>query len=260
MHLYAIAGVSGSAWALYFLAGGPLMWIPSLCTSRVLTDLPNLSDFRYAMAWISPGQLSASWMIMILAMMLPMTAAPLEHVRVRSFASSRIANMLSFIAGYVSVWMLAGAILIGIVFALRVSQVSPLISVGGAFLLTIGWLVCPWRQVSHNRCHRRPSLPPRHVAPFLPSLQFGAGHGVWCAISCGPIMFLLLLIPEHGQGAMLLAAMWVWAERLEPAKQLKFGLSLPMRALRAVRYYASKATRRARARLQPQEKSLHVYQ
>src|SRR5689334_21239144 len=52
--------------------------------------------------------LLSGWLLMLAAMMPPLVAGPLRHVRERSFASRRVRAMSLFVIGYAAVWMIAG--------------------------------------------------------------------------------------------------------------------------------------------------------
>jgi predicted metal-binding membrane protein len=83
---------------------------------------------------------------MLAAMMLPVVAAPLRHVRDRSFARRRARAMLLFILGYFAVWMAAGVVLqlVGLT-ALSVLPL-PLPWLGVALALGVAWQVSPAKQ------------------------------------------------------------------------------------------------------------------
>ena len=56
---------------------------------------------------------------MVVAMMSPLLVAPLRHVCQRSFAKRRVRASLLFIAGYLVVWLAAGAALQPLALVLR---------------------------------------------------------------------------------------------------------------------------------------------
>src|SRR5947209_5014128 len=55
---------------------------------------------------------TASWALMLIAMMAPVLIPPLWHVRLRSFAARRWRSMSLFVAAYAAVWMTAAAALL----------------------------------------------------------------------------------------------------------------------------------------------------
>ena len=234
-----LAASSGVAWLVLLVGGGPLLEIPVLCTGRLIGMLPSGSELAFALTWISPTQLMFSWMVMLVAMMAPLLAGPIAHVRKRSLMAERGRNTIAFVAGYAAVWVPAGVVLMAAAVLLRMIGESSVILFLAAVVTTFLWLATRWGQVARNRGHAHPPLAAFGSSPLGSALGFGVSHGFWCMIGCAPIMLAAILAPTHGSVWMAVVALWIWAERLEQPRAPAFGLQVPRRALRAVAHRIS---------------------
>src|ERR1700681_437080 len=108
--LVMLGAISLIAWSLLAFDGNGFT-LPALCSAGTLRGVPLSVSFDLALMFNSPAQLAAGWALMVAAMMSPLLVAPLRHVRDRSFARRRAWSMLLFVAGYLAVWMTAGAAL-----------------------------------------------------------------------------------------------------------------------------------------------------
>lgn len=227
----ALATVSGISWAA-LLTGPAVISAPALCTGRLIADLPSGAELRYLLAQASPAALATSWTLMVAAMMVPLFASPLCHVLVRSLSRARLRMIGSFVGGYLAVWLAAGVPLIGLAITVRAAFAEPRIAVGVVFAVAVAWQACGWKRVALNRCHARPVL-----GGEMAALSFGTRHGLWCLAGCAPLMIAALLAPAYTGLAMIAAALWIWAERLEPPRGPGFGLIWPRRASRAAAHH-----------------------
>jgi predicted metal-binding membrane protein len=171
--------------------------------------------FDLALTFNSPARLASGWALMIAAMMLPVVAAPLRHVRDRSFARRRTRAMLLFILGYFAVWMAAGVVLQLVALTALSVLPLPLPWLGVAFALAVAWQVSPAKQWCLNRCHRRPQLAAFGVAADRDAFNFGLTNGTSCAGACWTLMLPMLLAGGGQLFAMIAVTLFVFAERLE---------------------------------------------
>lgn len=142
--------------------------------------------------------------------------------------------MIAFLAGYAGLWMLAGAVLVSFALTIRLGFGAQL---HGALALcalagALVWQASPVKQYALNQCHRLPA-----VAGFAPQAYWGAfayglRHGGWCVLSCWAVMFAALLVPVGHVAMMLVASLWIWAERLDPPVRRGCGLRMPRAGLR----------------------------
>jgi len=236
-------GASAAGWALLVLGGPTTLSLPDLCTGRLIASIPSGAELTYALAWLSPSALTASWALMVVAMMLPLVGSPLAHVRNRSFTKDRASAILAFISGYLAIWMVGGVVLVGFSLLARLSLTKPSLPALTAFTLAVVWQVTPWKQIALNRCHIRPPLAVFGRGPLRAGLRYGMWHGLWCVVSCAPIMLVALLAATHGDAIMVLAAIWIWAERIEPPRAPSRGLILPRRAVHALFHHMARSFR-----------------
>ena len=211
----ALAGLSLAAWAALLTGATPVDALLCAPADRHGSPLSLL-------AFASPAALVAGWALMVLAMMPPLIARPLLHVHAQSLARRRLRAMLLFGAGYGSVWLAAGVVLLPLAWLLPISAVA---------LLALVWQVSPIKQACLNRCHRLPALSAFGLAADLDALGFGVGHALWCVGTCGPLMLLAESV-QAGTGllvAMPLAALFMLAERFERPGPFTWRLRLPLR-------------------------------
>ncbi|MEP3331631.1 DUF2182 domain-containing protein [Sedimentitalea sp.] len=230
-----VAVLSAMAWGVLFVGIDLPDGLPVLCAARLLGTLPSGAELSYVLSWLSPAQLMTGWGVMVIAMMLPLTLGPLSHVRKRSLARDANRSALLFVAGYLVLWLLAGAGFVAAAILLRVAFPAVPSLFLGAGMATLLWQVSPAKQIALNSSHRHQPLSAFGRGPGA-AFRFGATHGVWCLASCGPIMLLALVAPTHGILWMTLAAIYIWAERCEPPRAPALELRLPGKAARALRY------------------------
>jgi len=231
--LLVLGTTSLVAWSMLAFGGGELM-LPVFCSGGKLAAAPLSVSFDLALAFNSPAQLASGWALMLAAMMAPLLVTPLRHVRDRSFASRRTRAMLLFVAGYLAVWMIAGAGLQAVALAARSAVATPLAGLGLAVAVALLWQVSPAKQWSLNRCHRRPQLAAFGAAADRDAFWFGLTSGGSCAGTCWALMSLPLMA-DRGHGvAMIAVTLFVFAERLENPAPLAWRWRGPGNALRIV--------------------------
>jgi predicted metal-binding membrane protein len=231
--LVVLGSTSLAAWSVLAFDGSDLI-MPVFCSTATPWPVPLSVSFDQALAFNSPAKLASSWGLMMAAMMLPLVIAPLRHVRDRSFARRRAQAMLLFVAGYLAVWMIAGIGLQAMAFAARWAVPAPLLCLGLAAAIAVGWQVSPVKQWCLNRCHRRPHLAAFGAAADRDAFDFGLSNGASCVGACWALMLLMLLV-EHGHVlAMAAVTLFVFAERLESPAPLAWRRRGPGNVLRII--------------------------
>jgi predicted metal-binding membrane protein len=231
--LVVLGSASLAAWSVLAFDGSDLI-MPAFCSAATPWPAPLSVSFDQALAFNSPAKLASSWALMIAAMMLPFVIAPLRHIRDRSFARRRTRAVLLFVAGYMAVWMIAGIGLQAMALAARWAVPTPLLCLGLAAVIAMGWQVSPAKQWCLNRCHRRPHLAAFGAAADRDAFDFGLSNGASCVGACWALMLLTLLV-EHGHLlAMAAVTLFVFAERLESPAPLAWRWRGPGKALRIV--------------------------
>src|ERR1700722_20059041 len=211
--LVVLGSISLAAWSVLAF-GDSTSVVPALCSSGAGSAIPLSVSFDLALIFSSPARLASGWALMLAAMMLPVVAAPLRHVRDRSFARRRGRAMLLFILGYFAVWMAAGVVL-QLVSLTAVWFVPMPLASGLAFALAVVWQVTPAKQWCLNRCHRRPQLAAFGDPADRDAFNFGLTNGASCAGACWALMLPMLLAGEGQLLAMIAVTLLVFAERLE---------------------------------------------
>jgi predicted metal-binding membrane protein len=198
------------AWLVLALAGSVLS-LPAFCGTGAL---PLAVSFDLALLTNALPQLAFGWLLMVVAMMLPLAAAPLQHVRERSFARRQVRAMLLFIAGFVALWMVVGSSLGSLAWLLAAIAPSPF-GVGLAIALALIWQISPAKQWCLNRCHQRPPLSAFGFAADADAVRFGVANGAACAGACWALMLPMLLVGQGQLVAMIAVTLFSLAESLE---------------------------------------------
>jgi predicted metal-binding membrane protein len=231
--LVMLGAISLIAWSLLAFDGNGFI-LPAFCSAGTLRGVPLSVSFDLALLFNSPARLAAGWALMVAAMMAPLIVAPLQHVRDRSFARRRARAMLLFVAGYLTVWMIAGVALQAVALAARWAAPAPLDYLGVAAAAALLWQISPAKQWCLNRCHRQPQLAAFGAAADRDAFHFGLTNGASCAGACWMLMLLMLFAGQGHILAMIALSLFVFAERLESPAPLRWRWRGPGKALRIV--------------------------
>jgi predicted metal-binding membrane protein len=139
-----------------------------------------------------PGAELTHWLVMSMAMMLPLSYPLLRYVAFHSYSWRRHRAVAVFAAGYLSIWALAGAVLIGlgaVATALGADNIQLTVC---TLSVALAWQLTPLKAQALRRCHRTIPLSPVGLSADLDCLRLGLMSGGNCVVSCGPIMAALL--------------------------------------------------------------------
>jgi len=167
------------------------------------------------------------WFLMVLAMMSPLLANAIHHLWVRSLSRRRIRAIIFFTVAYITVWMLAGAVLL-----LGAEQLKVLSSFGWfaapatSLLIALVWQASPWKQICLNRCHLQPRLSAFGLAADGDCLRFGLVKGFFCVGTCWALMFLPLVFVSAGLPLMLVISLFLLMEQYRPARPAQWRIPL----------------------------------
>ena len=193
---YPVLAASIAAWAA-LLASPP----------TVATHCLRLED--------TPRAVAAGWLLMLVAMMAPLTIPALYHVRFTSLARRRAPAIAMFVAGYGAVWMACGVLFAWIEWAAVASAPGSYIPAAGAALAALGWQASPLKQICLNRCHDHRPIAVFGIQAHLDVFRFGLNHGAWCVGGCWALMLFPMLLLEGHLAAMAAVAVLAYCERLE---------------------------------------------
>jgi len=177
---------------------------------------------------------AANWLLMLVAMMAPVLAPAIYHIRVSSLSRRRTRSTLLFVAGYAGVWIAAGAVLLSLVDFPRAIGLPPYMAAAALLAFALVWQFSPFKQTCLNRCHEQPSLDAFGRGADRDVLRYGVMHGTWCAGSCWAWMTLPMLLPQGHLPAMGLAALLIYCERLDRPQPQRWQLRGFGRAMRLV--------------------------
>jgi predicted metal-binding membrane protein len=216
--LAVLVSISLAAWSVLALRWSEVT-PPAFCSTGLRPD---------------PTSLLSGWLLMLAAMMPPLVAGPLRHVRERSFASRRLRAMSLFVIGYAAVWMIAGAALQLTAFAAQSAASDARLCFALSASAAMLWQVSPAKQWFLNRCHRRPQLAAFGVPADRAALEFGLTHGTACVGACWALMLLPLFAGQGHVFTMLVVMLFALAERFEGAAPLAWRWRGPGKALRII--------------------------
>jgi predicted metal-binding membrane protein len=190
-----------------------------ICLSQASLDALASGALAHALTADPPALILLSCFAMVVAMMSPLLARPIGYLRLRSATSRRWRATTLFVASYLSVWIIAGMILLSASAALRLLAgtgfAAPLISLA----IAAAWHTTPWRQHALNRCHHLPAVAAFGAAADRDCARFGIVHGSWCVLTCSPLMSLPLSAPEFHLPLMAAVAVALFLERMEPGRR-----------------------------------------
>jgi predicted metal-binding membrane protein len=187
-------------WWAVALAGGAWLAV----SARALAGGDHLSHTGTTIA----GAVT-QWILMIVAMMVPTLIDSIREVAGRSFWHRRHRAVAVFLAGYLSAWILFGALLAVPAAALPPELRRNLLPM--VLLIAAAWQLSPVKWRSVMACHRRIPLAPSGWAATRDCLKQGWAIGHPCIVACGPLMIACALV--HDVRLMTAVAALGWFER-----------------------------------------------
>ncbi len=217
----------------------------AVCGSLRLADLWSLGG--PALTGVSPASVALDWGVMVVAMMSVVITPQVAHVLRLSPPRARGAAAASVYLGFLSVWLLAGALLLPLGM-LHVQTapggLAPLLAVGFALV----WSASPPAQAARNRCHRL-----GRVGGFGPrarwdNARIGIRTGLWCVAACWPVMLIPLTIGGAAHvPAMAIAALYLLLERIGPPAPVRWSLPPVISLVRQALLPVARVRRTSRA-------------
>lgn len=127
------------------------------------------------------GGAMAHWLAMTLAMMVPMALVPIRTTAARSLWRRRHRAMAAFLAGYVGLWMLFGAIASRLTMTNRTASAI-------AFAVAGTWQLTRAKRIALAACHRTAPIAPYGWRADRDCIRYGLMIGVRCIASCWALM------------------------------------------------------------------------
>jgi predicted metal-binding membrane protein len=164
-------------------------------------------------AW---AELTGTWLLMVLAMMVPLQRFSIRVAATRSLWRRRDRAIGGFLLGYLSPWLLLGA---GVAALEPVLTRLPGLTAAG-FAVAAVWQLTPVKARALRACHRSIPLAPHGWRADQDCCRFGWLTGTQCLLSCWALM-LACVLAGHSLAAMLCASGVGVAERyvVQPRQQ-----------------------------------------
>ena len=164
-----------------------------------MSPVPETFGAAWAAAW-------GHWVLMVLAMMLPVAAPHVRVVAMRSLRSRGHRAAVVFLLGYVALWITAGAVLLAALVALGTEHLDGAWLVG-ILLVAAAWQVSGPRKRVLRRCGFLRLGAAAGVAADLNCARAGLRSGLQCMVTCWPAMLAMAVSHDLLLMAGLLAVM-----------------------------------------------------
>jgi predicted metal-binding membrane protein len=216
--------ITAGAWIALLVKPGGTALADDCCLSASVPTTISSASLDMLLLSNPPGALALGWLLMLVAMMAPMLAAPIRHILNRSLARRRARAVLLFISSYVAIWMAAGAVLLSLALAVRLFAPESFVPFVVVAVVTFLWECSPAKQRCLNRGHAHTELAAFGRAADLDVLRFGVTHAAWCVGSCWALMLLPEMFTRGHLVIMAAVTLWLFAERLERPIQPRWRL------------------------------------
>ncbi len=204
-----VLGISAAAWVvlLLVLRGTPTSSSGHDHGTSHLTTTGQPGD-----EWLSgAGRGALLWVVMTVAMMLPLAVPGLRYVARMVPRRGRLAATSTFASAYVVAWLPAAVLAGGV----HPGTPPDWPVVAAVFLLAAGWELTPIKRAALLRGHRHHVVRAQQPARRRTCWSFGLRRGGWCLVSCGPAM-LALMIGHHALVPLLVLAVGAVVQQLSP--------------------------------------------
>ena len=145
------------------------------------------------------------WLLMIVAMMFPLSVASIQATAARSLWRRRHRAIAWWLGGYITPWFILGVV---VSLCTTLLSIEPLAGSSAtaalAFMVAGLWQISSARALSLKRCHRTQPLAPSGWRANCDCVRYGWTTGVYCVATCGVLMVACWLL---GHGALGLAGM-----------------------------------------------------
>jgi hypothetical protein len=150
-------------------------------------------------------------MLAMMLVMTPLVAWNVRYVALRAPALLRVAVVWWVAGGWAAVWGFA-LVLLAAVAWLASAAVDPVGFALVASTVAVWWQSSTWKRVALARCHRvfAPPLSRAAAGPLCRGFGFRLGRS--CAVSCGPMM-LLMVAGGHSVAIVAPLTAVAWYER-----------------------------------------------
>jgi len=153
------------------------------------------------------------WMLMVMAMMLPLKIDGVRLTAERSLWRRRNRATAGYLGGYLGVWALAGVPLAWSFATFHlVHRIDWRVGAAVGFLIEGVWLISPWKERAARLGHLTLPLAPSGWRADADCLASGGLAGLGCAANCWPLM-LVCWLSGHSLVAMVFSFALGWSDR-----------------------------------------------
>ncbi|MEL7138787.1 MAG: DUF2182 domain-containing protein [Pseudomonadota bacterium] len=210
--LPALLALSGAAYLV--LAFMPqTAGLAALCGSLGIEEVWRFPEA--VLFWTSPGALALEWVLMVVAMMTPITAFTLAYAHRSLAPQSRRAGIAGFLLGYWVAWSASIAVVLPLS-VLLVSAVGQALAFPVALALALIHAASPMAQRARNRAHGTLRLAPFGLRAMRDCIRLGIVSGLRCIAVCWPWMVLPMTVESWHLVLMMLVGLYLLADRLAP--------------------------------------------
>jgi hypothetical protein len=153
---------------------------------------------------IALGALTRDWLLMVFAMMMPLSITSIRATAERSLWRRRNRAIAGWLLGYTAACLIPGLLLSIVVTALLGAARSSAGFIALSIAAAAMWHVTTPRSRALMTCHRTQPLAPDGWRADFDCLRYGWTTGVSCSLACGGLMFASWLA---GHGPFGVAAM-----------------------------------------------------
>lgn len=166
--------------------------------------------------------LNIHWFLMLVAMMFPLLALPIQNISRKLFSKKRYLGIAGFFLGYIIFWTVVGTLLSSVMtWIANASEVSDIYQIEVIALILVVWQATPWKQYCLNRHHFLHVINPFGWHAFYDSFKYGLKNAFWCVGSCWAIMWFSLAVMKFGMWSMPFFTILMFIDqnrRWQPAK------------------------------------------
>ena len=164
------------------------------------------------------------WMLMVVAMMVPLQIQGVRLTAERSLWSRRHRGILGFLVGYLGVWILLGLVISHlVVFPTGSNTLNWATGAAIGFLVEAVWLLSPGKRLAMHICNKTLALSPCGWRANRDCISYGSVVGYGCMLNCWPLM-LGCLLSGHSVVVMLFGYGLAWVDRHEMPNQRVYAL------------------------------------
>jgi predicted metal-binding membrane protein len=202
-------------WSLCLSAAA---WLGIFCSVPSLFSGVHSPEHMHILAGSKQSALSAflkeisSWLLMVVAMMFPMTISAVRTTAARSLWCRRHRAIGIFLIGYISAWMVFGVAILAGIGKIESQLLSHSEWIALSFSVALLWQMTPIKRRAVMFCHQTRPLAPVGWPANRDCLRYGWATGSWCVISCWGLMVPCML-SGHSILPMMCGIAVGWKER-----------------------------------------------